>query len=169
MEGPCAMARGKDTNTFIPTIPPNGTRCTLYVHARRQHARTSFDISGLDPFRISDPFLHLTALEEAEITPGEDSDTRIKPLALTNGHGRYMAVIPERTLASVGGCPLNIYIPVKFLSVSLLKPPSGSRSGLKFLKSVGTSRGLYGWVGPIWQKKYNRRNHAHCNRLQILY
>jgi hypothetical protein len=52
--------------------------------------------------------MHLTALEEAEIIPGKGSDTRIKPLALTNGHGRYMAVTPERTLASVGGCPLNI-------------------------------------------------------------
>ena len=55
-----------------------------------------------------DPFEHLTALEEAEIIPGKDSDTRIKPLALTNGHGRYMTVTPERTLASVGECPLNI-------------------------------------------------------------
>ena len=57
--------------------------------------------------------MHLTALEEAEIIPGKDSDTRIthlriKPLALTNGHGRYMAVTPERTLASVGKCPLDI-------------------------------------------------------------
>ena len=49
-----------------------------------------------------------TALEEAEIIPGKDSDTRIKPLALTNGHGRYMAVTPERTLVSVGKCPLDI-------------------------------------------------------------
>jgi hypothetical protein len=39
--------------------------------------------------------MHLTALGGAEIIPGKDSDTRIKPLALTNGHGRYMAV---------GGC-----------------------------------------------------------------
>jgi hypothetical protein len=54
------------------------------------------------------PFRHLTALEEAEIIPGKDSDTRIKPLALTNGHGRYMTVAPERTLVSVGKCPLNI-------------------------------------------------------------
>ena len=52
--------------------------------------------------------MHLTALEEAEIIPGKDSDTRIKPLALTNGHGRYMTVTPERTLASVGKCPLDI-------------------------------------------------------------
>ena len=39
-----------------------------------------------------DPFIYLTALEEAEIIPGEHSDTRIKPMPLTNGHGRYMAV-----------------------------------------------------------------------------
>jgi hypothetical protein len=40
---------------------------------------------------IFDPFVHLTALEEAEVIRGKDSDTdtRIKPLALTNGHGRY--------------------------------------------------------------------------------
>jgi hypothetical protein len=52
--------------------------------------------------------MHLTALEKAEIIPGEHSDTRIKPLALTNGHGRYLTVAPERALASVGECPLNI-------------------------------------------------------------
>jgi hypothetical protein len=67
-------------------------------------------ISGLG--YVFDPFTHLTliitALEGAEIIPGKDPDTRIKPLALTNGHGRYMTVTPERTLASVGGCPLHI-------------------------------------------------------------
>jgi hypothetical protein len=55
-----------------------------------------------------DPFMHLTALEEAEIIPGGHSDTRIKPLALINDHGRYIAVTPERTLASVGEFPLHI-------------------------------------------------------------
>ena len=48
--------------------------------------------------------MHLTALEKAQIIPGKDSDTRIKyhfrikPLALTNGYGRYMAITstPER-------------------------------------------------------------------------
>jgi hypothetical protein len=54
------------------------------------------------------PYLHLTALEEAEIIPGKHSDTRIKPLALTNDLGRYIAGTPERTLASVGECPLDI-------------------------------------------------------------
>jgi hypothetical protein len=34
----------------------------------------------------------LTTLEEAEIIPDKhsDSETRIKPLPLTNGHGHYM-------------------------------------------------------------------------------
>jgi hypothetical protein len=71
-----------------------------------------------------DPFTHLTALEGAEIIPGKNSDTRIKPLPLTNGHGRYMTVTPERTLMSVGKCPLNIW-PLIF-SVSILKPPFGA-------------------------------------------
>jgi hypothetical protein len=57
---------------------------------------------------ISDPFAHLIALEEAEVISGKDSDTRIRPLALTNDHGRYITVTPERTLASVEECPLNI-------------------------------------------------------------
>jgi hypothetical protein len=55
-----------------------------------------------------DPFITLTALEEAEIIPGKHSDTRIKPLPLTNGHGRYMTVTPERTLMSVGKFLLNV-------------------------------------------------------------
>jgi hypothetical protein len=65
----------------------------------------------------SRPFVYSTALGEAEIIPGKHSDTRIKPLALANGHGRYMTVTPDRTLASVGRCPLQI------LYVSLPKRP----------------------------------------------
>ena len=34
-------------------------------------------------------------------------DTRIKPLTLTNDHGRHITVTPERALASVGECPLH--------------------------------------------------------------
>jgi hypothetical protein len=44
----------------------------------------------------------------SEIIPGKNSDTRIKPLPLNNGHGRYITVTTERTLVSVGKCPLNI-------------------------------------------------------------
>jgi hypothetical protein len=43
-----------------------------------------------------------------EIMPVKGSYTRIKPLALASGHGRYIPVIPERTLVSVGEWPLNI-------------------------------------------------------------
>jgi hypothetical protein len=37
---------------------------------------------------------------------------RIKGLPLTNGHGRYMTVTPERTLVSVGGWELHTWITV---------------------------------------------------------
>jgi hypothetical protein len=38
-----------------------------------------------------------------EIIPGKHSETntRIKPLPLINGHGRYITVTPERTIVSV--------------------------------------------------------------------
>jgi hypothetical protein len=50
----------------------------------------------------------ITALEEAEIMLGKRSDTRIKSLPLTNGHGRYITVTPERAIASVGEWPFHI-------------------------------------------------------------
>ena len=56
-----------------------------------------------------DPFMTITTLDEAEVIPGKHSDTRIKSLTLANGHGRYMAITPERALTSVGECPLNIH------------------------------------------------------------
>jgi hypothetical protein len=43
-----------------------------------------------------------------EIIPVKDSHTRIKPLALASGHGRYITFTPERTLLSVGEWPLHI-------------------------------------------------------------
>jgi hypothetical protein len=46
-----------------------------------------------------------------EIIPGKHS-ARIKPLPLTNGHGRYITVTPERTPVSVGEWPLHISITV---------------------------------------------------------
>jgi hypothetical protein len=101
-----------------------------------------------------DPFIHLTALEEAKIIPGKHSDTRTKPLTLTNDHGRYIvyiAVTPERALESVGEYGISVkYMTVKFLAVSLLKPPFGGfRSETAtwiqkwFKKSVGASRKFY--------------------------
>jgi hypothetical protein len=51
---------------------------------------------------------NLLPTRRTEIIPSKNSDTRIKPLALANGHGRYITVTPERALASIGECPLNI-------------------------------------------------------------
>jgi hypothetical protein len=48
------------------------------------------------------------------IIPGKHSDTRIKPLPLTNGQGRYSAryitATPEREPVSVGEWPLHITV-----------------------------------------------------------
>jgi hypothetical protein len=96
--------------------------------------------------------MHLTALEEAKIIPGKDSNTRIKPLDLTNGHGRYMTVTPERTLASVGECPLHIwslnFFPFQFRNgrvraVSRFTSETATWIQKWFKKSVGTSRKSY--------------------------
>jgi hypothetical protein len=60
-----------------------------------------------------------TALEEAEIKPGKNSDSshhnRIKPWALANGQGRYITIPPERKPFPLGN---GRY---KFVIVSLLK------------------------------------------------
>jgi hypothetical protein len=41
-----------------------------------------------------------------EIKPGKNSDTRIKPLPFSNGHGRYITATPERAIFSIGEWPL---------------------------------------------------------------
>jgi hypothetical protein len=43
----------------------------------------------------------LTALEEAEIIPGKDSDTRIKPLALTNVLNKDLDTLRHMTIYQV--------------------------------------------------------------------
>jgi hypothetical protein len=82
-------------------------------HGRRRHGDMqacsvwygavyySYSSGPLGPLHSADPTsgrgqngitaqAHLTALEEAGVIPGKHSDTRIKLLALTNNHGRYM-------------------------------------------------------------------------------
>jgi hypothetical protein len=44
------------------------------------------------------------------IIPDKHSGTKIKLLPLTNGHGRYITVTPERTLVSVGEWRLHITV-----------------------------------------------------------
>jgi hypothetical protein len=43
---------------------------------------------------------------------------------------------------------------------SELKPDVGQKVKLVII--------IYGWVGHVWPKKCNRRNHHHCHRLQNL-
>jgi hypothetical protein len=43
----------------------------------------------------------MSSFERTEIMPVKDSHTRTELLALASGHGRYITVTPERTLASV--------------------------------------------------------------------
>jgi hypothetical protein len=72
--------------------------------------------------------MHLTALEEADIIPGKHSDTRIKPLPLTNGHGRYMADDRYTRTDTCFRWEISVkYIAVKFFSVSLPKRPCNGR------------------------------------------
>ena len=59
-----------------------------------------------------DSFTRRIKRERAEIKPGKHSDTRIKPLALASGHGRYITATPERALVPVGEWPLHITVTV---------------------------------------------------------
>jgi hypothetical protein len=83
--------------------------------------------AGLIRFRpLSLPALNYYTFEGAEIKPGKHSYTRIKPLPLTNSHGRYITATPERTLFSVGEWPLPL--PTAFVTYSALKVgPNTSR------------------------------------------
>jgi hypothetical protein len=74
------------------------------------------------------------------MTPVTDSHARTKPLALASGHGRHVAVAPERTLVFVGEWPSQRCSRHKLVTVSLpkrfrdgrfaseVKPPPGCRS-----------------------------------------
>jgi hypothetical protein len=42
-----------------------------------------------------------------EVMPVKDPHTRTKPMALARGHGRYMAVTPERRILFVVEWPLH--------------------------------------------------------------
>ena len=84
--------------------PLYGTWLELKLYSRIQYA-SGFNSSSTPRMRSA-----LGAGSGTEIIPGKhsDSDTRIKPLPLTSGHGRYITVTPERVLVSVGEWPLRI-------------------------------------------------------------
>ena len=67
-------------------------------------------------------------IEKAETTPDKNSGTRIKPLPLANGHGRYITVALEleQKLVSVG--EWSLHKTVIFLTASLL-PVKRLRNG----------------------------------------
>jgi hypothetical protein len=60
--------------------------------------------SGLDGVSTLSYLVPSTTLEEAEVITGKHSETRIKPLTLANGHGRYITATdtPERTFFPLG-------------------------------------------------------------------
>ena len=80
-------------------------------------------VSGLDrrsnPKHQPDIFVELRQNPANVLTPEQSRWT------LANGHGRCMAVTPERTLLSVG--EWQLHTAVEFLAVSLPKPPCNGR------------------------------------------
>jgi hypothetical protein len=109
------------------TARPIATWC-MAMEMEKRHSKFRCGI----PYQVLHVPVHGT-----EVIPGKHSDARIKPLPLTNGHGRYMAVIPERTLVSVGEWPLHMAVinlwPSHFrngyvTAVLLVKPCGGLRS-----------------------------------------
>jgi hypothetical protein len=67
---------------------------TSNIEPRLRRYSTQYNISDLDAVH-SIISVYLTTLEKAEVISGKHSDTRIKPLALTNGHGRYRPLHPS--------------------------------------------------------------------------
>jgi hypothetical protein len=57
-----------------------------------------------------DPPSEFRSVRGTGIIPVKDSHTRIKPLALASGHGRYITFSPERALVSVREWPLHIAV-----------------------------------------------------------
>jgi len=92
------------------TGPVPGTRAgaKLQTAVNSYYVSYAAHASGVDWVSAPLPFVTITTLDGAEIKPGKRPYTRIKPLPLTNGHGRGITVTPERTLLSVGEWPLHI-------------------------------------------------------------
>ena len=101
-----------------------------------------------------DPGVLYVGSEEANwgiILPVKDSHTRIKPLAFTSGHGRYITVTPEQTLMSVCRWGMAVtYSRYKFVNVSIPKRLCNGRFTSEtatwiqkwFKMSIGTCRKL---------------------------
>jgi hypothetical protein len=66
-------------------------------------------VSGLGPITTPLFIYNKLCIYRNEIKLGKRSDTRIKPLPLTNDHGR-ITVTPEQALVFVGEWPLHITV-----------------------------------------------------------
>jgi hypothetical protein len=55
----------------------------------------------------------MSSFGRTEIIRAKDPHTRIKPLVLASGHGRYITATPERTPVSVGKWPFHIITAIK--------------------------------------------------------
>ena len=77
-------------NTFI-SDPPG----VLYIFITTPVVR-------LEKLLQFDPSTTWDLRRRTGIIPIKDPHTRIKPLTLASGHGRYIAVTPKRTPVSVG-------------------------------------------------------------------
>jgi hypothetical protein len=56
------------------------------------------------------PRAPVSSFGRTEVIPVKDPHTRIKPLALTNGYGRYITATPERALVFFGEWPLHMAV-----------------------------------------------------------
>jgi hypothetical protein len=86
--------------------------------------------------------------------PVKDPHTRIKLLTLASGHGRCMAVTPERILASVGEWPLHgLY---KYLTASLPKRLRNGRSTSEIAVQYGGFRSETAtWIQVVQKTRWN--------------
>ena len=94
--------------TLVP-ITPGPQAQAPYLNGippvtQTQAAVNQWRLFEVDPSRTKFP----GSGTEIEVIPVGDSHTGIKPLAFSSGHGRYIAVTPERALVSVGEWPLHI-------------------------------------------------------------
>jgi hypothetical protein len=85
---------------YKSVIPVTAPVLIVYKSLGLENQSPSFELYLREPADLR---------RRTEIIPVKDSHTRIKPLALASGHGRYITVTPERMLVfvSVGEWPLH--------------------------------------------------------------
>jgi hypothetical protein len=113
--------------------------CALYSATTESSGSNTSLFSHSDPSRSCRrstpyPFLPTRHFNRTEIKSGENSDTRTKPLALANGHGRRMTAAPERKPVTmpVGDKQAAVHDRCKFVTASLLKRPRNGRFTSEF-------------------------------------